>query len=99
MGKALVAAERLQEVLDEPQEVLLESHKQPPIKGHVVFENVCFGYEPGQPVLKNVSFSVLPGQTVGILGHTGSGKSSLVQLLARLYDYDQGSITHRRGGN
>ena len=93
MGKALVAAERLQEVLDEPQEVLLESHKQPPIKGHVVFENVCFGYEPGQPVLKNVSFSVLPGQTVGILGHTGSGKSSLVQLLARLYDYDQGSIT------
>lgn len=92
MGKALVAAERLEEVFAQPQEVLFENHEQPPIRGHVVFENVSFGYEPGQPVLKNVSFTVLPGQTVGILGHTGSGKSSLVQLLARLYDYDQGSI-------
>ena len=92
MGKALVAAERLQEVFDEPQEVLFEKHEQPPIRGQIVFDNVSFGYEPGQPVLKNVSFSVEPGQTVGILGHTGSGKSSLVQLLARLYDYEQGSI-------
>lgn len=92
MGKALVAAERLQEIFQEPQEVLEENHEQPPIRGHIEFCDVSFAYEPGQPVLKNVSFSVLPGQTVGILGHTGSGKSSLVQLLARLYDYAQGSI-------
>ena len=93
MGKALVSAERLQEVFNQPREVLEENHKKPVIQGNIVFDNVSFSYEPGHPVLKNVSFTILPGQTVGILGHTGSGKSSLVQLLARLYDYEQGSIT------
>ncbi len=93
MGKALVSAERLQEILDEPRENLVENHRQPPIKGNIVFDNVSFGYEPGQPVLENVSFSVEAGQTVAILGHTGSGKSSLVHLLARLYEYESGSIT------
>lgn len=92
MGKALVSAERLQEVFNQPREVLEENHKKPVIQGNIVFDNVSFSYEPGHPVLKNVSFTILPGQTVGILGHTGSGKSSLVQLLARLYDYEQGSI-------
>ena len=93
MGKALVAAERLQEVFDEPKEELVENNEQPPIKGNIVFDNVSFGYEPGQLVLENLSFSVKAGQTVAILGHTGSGKSSLVHLLARLYDYEDGSIT------
>lgn len=93
MGKALVAAERLQEILTEPKERLRENFKEPPITGNIVFDNVSFGYEPDQPVLENVSFSVSAGQTVAILGHTGSGKSSLVHLLARLYDYDSGSIT------
>ncbi len=93
MGKALVSAERLQEILDEPRENLVENHRQPPITGNIVFDNVSFGYEPGQRVLENLSFSVEAGQTVAILGHTGSGKSSLVHLLARLYEYDAGSIT------
>lgn len=93
MGKALVSAERLQEILDEPRENLVENHRQPPITGNIVFYNVSFGYEPGQRVLENLSFSVEAGQTVAILGHTGSGKSSLVHLLARLYEYDAGSIT------
>lgn len=93
MGKALVSAERLQEILDEPRENLVENHRQPPITGNIVFDNVSFGYEPGQRVLENLSFSVGAGQTVAILGHTGSGKSSLVHLLARLYEYDAGSIT------
>lgn len=93
MGKALVAAERLQEIFDEPKENLLENFQQPPITGEIVFDNVSFGYEPGQPVLKNLSFTVKSGQTVALLGHTGSGKSSLVHLLARLYDYEEGSIT------
>jgi ATP-binding cassette subfamily B protein len=53
---------------------------------------VYFGYEPDKPVLKGISFTVEPGQTVGILGHTGSGKSSLMHLLVRLYDYQGGSI-------
>ncbi len=93
MGKALVAAERLQEIFDEPKENLLENFQQPPIAGHIAFDNVSFSYEPGQPVLENLSFSVEAGQTVALLGHTGSGKSSLVHLLARLYDYEGGSIT------
>ncbi len=92
MGKAFVAAERLQEIFDEPREELEENLEQPPITGDIVFDNVCFGYEPGQLVLENVSFSVQAGQTVALLGHTGSGKSSLVHLLARLYDYEGGSI-------
>lgn len=92
MGKALVAVERIQAVLDEKPEKLRENGKQPPIVGEVTFDSVHFSYEDNQPVLKNVSFHVRPGQTVGILGHTGSGKSSLIHLLARLYDYQSGSI-------
>lgn len=92
LGKAVVAAGRLQAILDEPREDLVENHEQPPITGDIVFEHVYFGYEPGQAVLEDVSFQVKAGQTVAILGHTGSGKSSLVHLLARLYDYEKGSI-------
>ncbi|HHU61956.1 MAG: ABC transporter ATP-binding protein [Bacillota bacterium] len=93
MGKALVAVERLEEILQEPKEELLVDGKEPAIHGEITFDNVSFGYEADQDVLKGISFSVLPGETVGILGHTGSGKSSLVHLLARLYDYNGGSIT------
>ena len=92
MGKALVAVERIQAILDEPAEVLEVNHLKPEIKGKVTFENVYFGYEPENPVLRGISFSVEPGQTVAILGQTGSGKSSLMHLLARLYDYQDGSI-------
>ena len=92
MGKALVAVERLQHVFDEPREELQENFEQPPIVGNIVFDNVSFGYEPGQLVLKNVSFTAQAGQTIALLGHTGSGKSSLVHLLARLYEYQGGSI-------
>ena len=56
------------------------------------FDHVSFAYEDGESVLKDVSFAVAPGQTVAILGATGSGKSSLVYLLQRLYDYQEGSI-------
>jgi len=92
MGKALVAVERIQQILDEPAEILEENHLKPEIKGQITFENVYFGYEPENPVLRGISFSVKPGQTVAILGQTGSGKSSLIHLLARLYDYQAGSI-------
>lgn len=92
MGKALVAVERLQHVFDEPREELQENFRQPPIVGNIVFDNVSFGYEPGQLVLENLSFTAQAGQTIALLGHTGSGKSSLVHLLARLYEYQDGSI-------
>lgn len=92
MGKALVSIERIQEVLDQPIEESQPYEIKPEIKGDISFENVYFEYEKGRPVLKNLSFNLKKGQTVAILGKTGSGKSSLIHLLARLYDYQKGSI-------
>lgn len=62
------------------------------IKGHITFENVTFSYEDGKPVLKNVSFEVQPGQTVAIVGQTGSGKSTITQLVSRTYDVQDGRV-------
>ncbi|MDX1991252.1 MAG: ABC transporter ATP-binding protein [bacterium] len=63
-----------------------------PIKGEIVFEDVSFGYEGGQPLLENLSFRVAPGQTVAIVGQTGSGKSTLTALINRTYDVSSGRI-------
>lgn len=62
------------------------------IRGEIVFENVTFAYTDGTPVLKNISFSVRPGQTIALVGVTGSGKTSITKLLARLYDPQEGQI-------
>jgi ATP-binding cassette subfamily B protein len=93
MGKTLVSVSRIQEILERPVESQDEDSVEAPINGDIVFENVDFEYEKGKPILKNLSFRVKQGQTVAILGPTGSGKSSLVHLLQRLYDYTGGSIT------
>jgi len=92
MGKALVSIERIQEILDEPIEDLDEGDSIKKIKGNIEFKNVSFYYEKGKSILDNVSFKVKQGQTVAILGPTGSGKSTLVGLLPRLYDNQEGSI-------
>jgi ATP-binding cassette subfamily B protein len=92
MGKAAVALGRIQEILDAPLDASEEEWETPEIRGNLEFENVSFEYEPGKPVLKDISFRVEQGQTVAILGPTGSGKTSLMHLLTRLYDYQQGSI-------
>ena len=93
MGKALVSIGRIQEILDEPiEEFGRDGTPTSPIEGEIVFQNVHFEYEAGKPVLNDVSFHTKKGQTVAILGPTGSGKSSLVHLLPRLYDYQKGSI-------
>ncbi len=92
MGKTMVSVGRIHEILDEPTEEFHDDEKIA-VKGKIEFKNVSFEYEPGKPVLKDVSFTVEPGQTVAILGSTGSGKTSLVHLLPRLYDYTSGSIT------
>ena len=92
MGKTLVALGRIQEVLDEVREEENDSDFKPVLKGNIKFEKVYFEYEEGKGVLKDISFEVNKGETIAILGATGSGKSSLVHLLARLYDYQQGSI-------
>ncbi len=65
----------------------------PPIKGEVRFEQVDFAYDPKQPLITNFNFTAAPGETVAIVGQTGAGKSTLVNLLMRFYDVDSGKIT------
>jgi subfamily B ATP-binding cassette protein MsbA len=64
----------------------------PPFRGQIDFEHVAFGYDVDRPVLRDITFSVAPGQTVGIVGPTGSGKSTLVSLIPRFRDVESGSI-------
>lgn len=92
MGKAFVSLNRIDEIFEIPIEVLEENNEQPNIIGNIEFNNVNFQYEKNKPVLSNLSFSVKPGETIALIGPTGSGKSSLVHLLPRLYEYNSGSI-------
>ena len=92
MGKAIVSIGRIEEIFNENIEILNENNEKPEIKGNIEFKNVYFEYEKNTPVINNICFSVKAGSTVAIIGPTGSGKSSLVYLLARLYDYNRGSI-------
>jgi ATP-binding cassette subfamily B protein len=92
LGKMMVSLRRLKEIFDEPMEDI-ESGDIVDIKGDIVFDHVRFQYDDGnQPVLEDVSFTIKEGETLAILGPTGSGKSSLVHLLTRLYEYNSGSI-------
>ena len=63
----------------------------PAFRGQVRFENVSFGYEADQPILKNISFTVQPGQRVAIVGQSGNGKTTLTNLFMRLYDPPPGA--------
>lgn len=92
MGKATVSIKRLNEILLVDKEEEPGSALTPEINGNIEFKNVCFGYEKYDDVLKDISFTVKRGQTIAILGSTGSGKTSLVQLLQRLYTVTSGSI-------
>jgi ATP-binding cassette subfamily B protein len=89
----MVAGERVLAVLDN-KDVLKDSHEAVdfPIKGRVEFRNVSFQYVDGAPVLDNVSFSVDQGETMAIVGHTGSGKSTIISLINRLYQHQSGQI-------
>ncbi|MCL2721900.1 MAG: ABC transporter ATP-binding protein/permease [Treponema sp.] len=90
LSKTLVATERIREVLSaEPEQDSTDS-LQPEIKGEISFENVNFAYGDNT-VLRDVSFTLKPGETMAILGATGSGKSSLVHLISRLYDLEEGN--------
>ncbi len=90
----LVSFDRIAELVKEDQEPLTEGVYQPDtlLKGEVEFNNVSFEYEPEVPVLREISFKVKPGQIVALLGSTGSGKTTLVSLLPRFYDYTDGHI-------
>lgn len=92
LGKSLVSIERINEILDVQVEDGIEEGLRPEIKGQIEFNNVNFRYDDNRQILKDISFKVNKGETVAILGATGSGKTSLVNLLLRLYDYDEGDI-------
>jgi len=89
----MIASERVFKVLDNndylDREGKVESAE---VKGKVEFEHVWFGYNVDQPVLKNIDFIVQPGQTVAIVGHTGSGKTTIISLLNRMYEINSGNI-------
>jgi len=86
--------ERIFELLDEPEDITdKEGAKElPPIRGHVQFDKVNFSYEPGNPILKQVDFTITPGMAVAIVGPTGAGKTTIVNLLSRFYNPDDGKI-------
>jgi ABC-type multidrug transport system fused ATPase/permease subunit len=91
---ALIPAERILETIDVMPAVADKpgARKMPPLQGEVLFENVSFNYEDGRPVLHDVSFSARTGQRIAIVGHSGSGKSTVVNLLLRLYDPIHGRV-------
>ncbi len=91
---ALAGAERVFKVMDEaPEEPDIENASVEPIKGHVIFENVTFGYNPDKVVLKNISLYAKPGQKIAFVGSTGAGKTTVTNLLNRFYDIAEGTIT------
>ncbi|WP_078552942.1 ABC transporter ATP-binding protein [Bacillus alkalicellulosilyticus] len=91
LEQARVSSERVFELMDEPGEDVIPGTITR-YKGHVKFDHVSFAYEEGNDVLKNISFEAKPGETVALVGHTGSGKSSILNLLFRFYDPDKGNI-------
>ncbi|PPA72429.1 ABC transporter ATP-binding protein [Jeotgalibacillus proteolyticus] len=88
---ALVAGERVFKLLDEDGEDVKDD-KTERYKGHVEFDEVSFAYKEEEYVLKKLSFEAKPGETIGLVGHTGSGKSSIMNLLFRFYDCQKGEI-------
>ena len=93
--RATAAGERIFQVIDEPEEVAdpPDARELPPGPGHVRFEGVSFEYLPGRPVLHGVDLDLPAGRTVALIGHTGSGKTSLTALVPRFYDVSRGRVT------
>lgn len=95
MSTGLVSYGRVTEIIQEEREPLTAGTYSPngDVQGEIVFRNVCFEYDSNSPVLKGISFHCKPGWVVALLGFTGSGKTSLVNLLPRFYEYTSGSLT------
>lgn len=94
LQSASASTTRIFEILDEKEERLNDVDQPLPevIEGHVVFDHVAFSYDPAKPLIKDLSFEVKPGQTVAIVGPTGAGKTTLINLLMRFYDVNSGAI-------
>ncbi|MEH2332092.1 ABC transporter ATP-binding protein [Nostoc sp.] len=91
---AFAGLERIFLLLDEPSELkdATDATEMPPIQGEVTFENVKFGYNPDQLILKGVNLHAYPGQMVALVGPTGSGKSTIINLILRFYDVSGGAV-------
>jgi ATP-binding cassette, subfamily B, multidrug efflux pump len=94
MQSAMASAERIFQLLDTPVDIANPkvARVPKPFRGEVVFDNVWFHYKAGDPVLKGVSFRIEPGEKIAMVGATGSGKTTTIKLLNRLYDIQKGSI-------
>lgn len=95
LGKATVSISRIDEILSRPRESVPEAAHPPSLsgkRGEIMFKHVRFLHRDGKAVLDGLSFRIAPGSTVGLLGASGSGKSTIVNLLLRLYDHGEGTI-------
>ena len=94
MQSAMASTERIFEFMDIQDKVPEPEKPKAPagVNGHLVFDHVSFSYDQGRPVLENISFEVKPGQTVAVVGATGAGKTTLVNLIERFYDPDSGAV-------
>ena len=92
--RAFAGAERIFEILDSRSEMFDDSDATPipQVEGRVAFKDVTFGYDPGKPVLNNIDFDVEPGEMIGLVGKSGVGKSTVINLICRFYDVNRGSV-------
>lgn len=95
LQQAMAGGERIFHLLDTDPEIVDAPHAPvlPDVRGHVRFADVTFGYDPEQPVLSDINLEAKPGETIALVGPTGAGKTSIVNLLMRFYDVDEGRIT------
>ncbi len=94
LQSALAGGERILELLSDEQRIPDEGTTRlpAPAEGEIVFDDVTFSYRPGEPVLRNLSFRIPPGDSVAVVGYTGAGKTTIANLLSRLWDVDSGRI-------
>jgi len=94
LGRALAAAERVFEILDTAPEVAepVDPVSMSGFEGRVEFKNVTFGYDADKPVLQDLNLTVKAGEMIGIVGHSGAGKSTMISLICRLYDVNEGQL-------
>jgi ABC-type multidrug transport system fused ATPase/permease subunit len=93
--RATASGERIFEIMDEPEEISdrPDAGEMPPGEGRVQYEHVSFEYAPGRLVLQDIDLQLEPGRTVALIGHTGSGKTTLASLVPRFYDATEGRLT------
>ncbi len=93
LNQFLTISQRIFEMLDEePQKQAAKPVRKPQIGGRIEFNNVTFGYDPYYPVIRDLDFTIEPGEMIGLVGHSGAGKTTLVNLLCRFYDVTRGSV-------